>query len=219
MFSKTCCAALFCLVLAAPAAISQTKPEAQTQAPAVALPAPQQKGAMSLEEALSRRRSTREFAPTALTDKELGQLLWAAQGITSPDGKRTAPSAMARYPLEIYVATAKGLFHYEPKGHALERVTERDLRKELASQPAVQNAPAVFIVTAEFARLGRAGERAKQYAYIEAGHAAQNLLLQAVALGLAGVPVGGFNDEQLRKALPVPEQHEPLYLLPVGHPK
>ena len=82
------------------------------------------------------------------------------------------------------------------------------------------SAPAVFIVTAEFARMGqRAGDRGKLYVYVEAGHVAQNLLLQATAMGLVGVPVGGFTDEQVKKALPVPAQHEPVYLLPIGHPK
>ncbi len=219
MFARTRCIALICTLFIALTALPQAKPPEPAAKPqTVTLPAPQKKGAVSLEEALAKRRSVREFAATPLTDQELGQLLWAMQGITDEKGHRTAPSAMARYPLEIYVATAKGVFHYLPKGHALEVVTDKDLRRELTSQ-ASMSAPAVFIVTAELARMGqRAGDRGKAYVYVEAGHVAQNLLLQATAMGLVGVPVGGFTDEQVKNALPgLP--YETVYLLPIGHPK
>lgn len=189
----------------------------------VALPAPACAGGMPLQEALARRVSVREFANRALDQQELSQLLWAAQGITHGGSRRTAPSAGALYPLELYVATRDGFFHYEPRGHKLQRLAEADLRtiisKAALGQKPIADAAAVFLFTAVSARTAqRYGEaRAPRYVHIEIGHAAQNLLLQAVTLNLGGVPVGAFDDPQLQKAIPVPRDHTVLYLVPVGH--
>lgn len=180
---------------------------------------------MSLEEALARRHSVREFTRESLTDRELSQLLWAAQGVTDAEGRRTAPSAGALYPLEVYVATASGFYHYEPHGHRMARTSDRDLRRAIHRAALLQDpilqAPAVFVIAAVYERTSRKyGEaRTPRYVHIEAGHAAQNLLLEAVALGLGGVPVGAFNDGEVQKALSLPADHRPLYLIPVGHPR
>lgn len=197
---------------------------AETQA-TITLPAPQLEGRMSLEQALSRRRSVREFAKKPLTDRELSQLLWATQGLTDPEGRRTAPSAGGLYPLELYVATAEGFFHYEPRGHQLKRLSDRDVRPAIRqaalAQEAILEAPAVFVITAVFERTGRkyGPARTPRYVQIEVGHAAQNLLLEAVALDLGGVPMGAFDDLALHRALALPADHQPLYLIPVGHPR
>jgi SagB-type dehydrogenase family enzyme len=191
---------------------------------ATALPPPGLTGTTSLEEALAGRRSVREFGTTPLVAAEIGQLLWAAQGMTNSAGFRTAPSAGARYPLEIYLATAGGVFHYEPSGHRLSAVGRDDARQALYEaglrQEPIRQAPTVFVVTAVYARTAaRYGEeRGPRYVHLEAGHAAQNLLLQAVALGLGAVPIGAFDDEEVQAALGLPPDHEPLYLIPVGHP-
>jgi len=190
-----------------------------------ALPAPQRAGKITLEEAIARRRSHREFKKQPLSDQELSQLLWATQGITHPDGYRAAPSAGALYPLELYVATQEGLFHYQPHSHRLIRRQARDLRAELAraalDQSAVSEAPAVFVIVAVYERTARkyGPARTPRYVHLEAGHAAQNLLLEAVALGLGGVPVGAFHDERIQSVLGLPGDHKPLYLIPVGHPR
>ncbi len=165
----------------------------------------------------------RDFTDERLTLEELSQLLWAAQGVTAEWGGRTAPSAGALYPLEIYVVTPDGLYHYLPEGHRAEILTTEDVRASLADaalgQAAVREAPAVLVVTAVYARTEiKYGERAARYIHLEAGHAAQNVLLQAVAIGLGGVPVGAFSDAAVQRALDLPEDHEPLYLIPVGHP-
>lgn len=187
----------------------------------VKLPTPLTTGGMSLDAALAARRSVREFASTPLTWREVGQLLWAAQGITHEEGKRTAPSAGATYPLELYVATADGLFTYRPNGHSAIRVVARDVRPDVrhaAGEQDALNAPAIFAFTAVPARTAaRYGERAMRYVQIEVGHAAQDLLLEAVALGLAAVPVGAFSDAELRRVLGLPADHVVLYLVPVGH--
>jgi len=187
------------------------------------LPAPASSGNMTVEEALGRRRSVREFAPTPLTERQLSQLLWAAQG-GSGDGLRTAPSAGALFPLELYVATASGLSHYDVASHGLTARIERDLRPALRraahDQAPVAEAPAVFVITAVQERCERKyGARSVRYVGMEAGHAAQNLLLEAVALGLAAVPVGAFDDADLARTLELPVRERPLYLIPVGQPR
>ncbi len=190
----------------------------------IQLPTPRLKGTLTLEEALLQRRSVREFTEEQLSLAEIGQLLWAAQGITNPAGYRTAPSAGALYPLEVYVITQEGTYHYLPQGHHLSTHLQGDLRPELHAaalqQDAVLNAPAVFIITAVYERTEKkyGKERSPRYVQLEAGHAAQNLLLQATALDLGAVPIGAFDDDKVKEALSLPADQQPLYLIPVGHP-
>lgn len=179
---------------------------------------------LAVETALRRRRSVREFAAGPLTDAEIGQLLWAAQGVTADWGGRSAPSAGALYPLELHAVTASGSLHYLPVGHRAEVTTREDLRPDLMGaaldQEPVGAAPLVVAVVAVPARTAaRYGSRARRYVDLEAGHAAQNLLLQAVALDLAAVPIGAFDDDAVAKILTLPAGHEPRYLIPVGHPR
>ena len=188
----------------------------------IALLSPVRSGRMSLEEALARRRSVREFSDKPLSDQDLSQVLWAAQGITHHEGLRTAPSAGALYPLELYLVNAAGFYRYDPQHHALHRHSERDLRPALyraALEQAVREAPAVFVITAIYERTARkyGVVRSPRYVHMEAGHAAQNLLLQAVALGLGAVPIGAFHDAQVQKVLGLPTEEQPLYLIPTGH--
>lgn len=187
------------------------------------LPPPIVTGGGSLADALTRRRSVREFQPVPLDLVEISQLLWATQGVTSSAGQRTAPSAGGLYPLELYLVTDRGRYRYDPDHHQLEVLGEDDVRKELCqaalSQEAVQQAPTVFILAAVYSRTeARYGDRAERYVKLEAGHAAQSLLLQAVSLGLGAVPIGAFHDDEVREVLSLPGDYEPLYLIPVGHP-
>lgn len=179
---------------------------------------------VALETAFERRRSVREFAPTALSEAQIGQLLWAAQGVTAAWGGRTSPSAGALYPLELHAATPGGTLHYLPDRHRAEVVTEADLRPDLMAasggQEAVGAAPLVVAVVGVPARTEtKYGDRAARYVDLEAGHAAQNLLLQAVALDLGAVPIGAFADDEVARVLALPDGHRPLYLVPVGHPR
>lgn len=191
----------------------------------IALPKPALKGAASIEEALAARRSVREFTSDPLTATQVSQLLWAAQGITHGEGHRTAPSAGALYPLEIYLARADGVYHYLPQRHALEPVSDRDLRREIHRaalwQDAIRDAPATLVIAAVYARTeARYGKaRAPRYIHMEAGHAAQNVLLQAAAIGLGGVPIGAFDDAELQRVLGLASDHRPIYLIPVGRPR
>lgn len=187
------------------------------------LPEPRLTSDVSLEEALARRRSVRRYTDEPLTLAEMSQLLWAAQGITCERGARTAPSAGAFYPLEVYVAAPNDLYHYLPDGHRLEVLAHKDLRQALArvslGQSAVHDAPAVFVIAAIYTHTAeRYGDRTDLYVKLEVGHVGQNILLQAAALGLGGVPIGAFHDDWVRRILRLPADQEPLYLIPVGHP-
>lgn len=187
----------------------------------VPLPDPRTTGELSVEEAIRRRRSIRMFRPQALTLDQVSQLLWAAQGVTGEQGYRAAPSAGAFFPLETYVLTENGLDHYEVEAHALRRVVDGDLRAAVRAvsfdQSCITSAPVVFAFTAVYERTCREyGGRGRMYVHMDVGHAAQNLLLQAEALGLAGVPVAAFDPEELSRILALPEDEEPVYLVPVG---
>lgn len=192
----------------------------------ISLPPPHLRGERSLEEVIASRRSVRAFTPQELTLEEIGQLLWAAQGVTgSKEYLRAAPSAGACCPLEFYVCWKEGIWRYRPVGHRLVRHRAEDVRAALAgaswNQRFVAEAPVVFAVSAVFSRTTRRyGERGRiRYVPMDVGHAAQNLLLEAVALGLASVPVGAFDDAAVSRVLALPPEEEPLYLLPVGHPR
>lgn len=181
-----------------------------------------------LNEILRQRRTQRAFASRPLTLSELAQLLWAAQGISSREGLRTAPSAGALYPLELHLVSASiadlpaGHYRYDPAHHALRAERGGDHRHAVAAaalrQDWIAEAPAIFIISAVDSRTTRKyGRRGSRYVHIEAGHAGQNLLLQATALGLASATVGAFDDEYLHLLLNLPKQERPLLILPVGH--
>jgi SagB-type dehydrogenase family enzyme len=197
----------------------ETAPAAGPQE--VKLPAPQTKGGMSLNEALSRRRSVRGFESKPLSQQQLGQLLWATQGITDPaTGHRTAPSAMAVYPLTVYVCTTDGVFTYEPKGHKLVRLSTEDRRADVTQPPrGGQPAPVSFVFTGDPSKFGsRLPDRAAAFVYLEVGHAAENLALEATALGLATVTQGGIDAAKVSKALNLPPGTLVVYTMPVGYP-
>ena len=194
----------------------------------VILPKPTMSGNNSFEQLLTQRRSSREFRDDALNLKQLGQLLWAAQGITHGVGYRTAPSAGALYPMELYIVAGKvdgltaGVYHYYPHEHKLLNTYDGDLRNVLANaalhQPWVKQAPVVLVIAAKYARTTRKyGKRGIRYVHIESGSVAQNVYLQAAALGLGTVVVGAFDDDSVAKILRLADDDEPLILMPIGH--
>lgn len=193
----------------------------------VPLPEPRLKSAVSLEETLLQRRSTREYADEALTLEEVSQLLWAAQGVTAEWGGRTAPSAGALYPLETYLVVgnvenlAPGVYKYKPERHELVKVKDDDVREELAKaslgQSWVKEGAIDIVIAAVYERTTRKyGDRGVRYVHMEAGHAAQNICLQATALDLGIVTVGAFYDDRVRETMGIPENETPLYVIPVG---
>lgn len=193
----------------------------------IKLPNPVYNSKTSIEEALKNRRSIRQYKNEPLTLQQISQLLWAAQGITSESGLRAAPSAGALYPLEIYLVTGNvkdllpGIYHYLPKENVLELLVKNDVRKKLATaalgQIDVEHGAVDIVITAAYGRTEtKYGSRGERFVHLEAGHAAQNICLQVVSLGLATVPVGAFNDSEVKEILYLPKDEEPLYIMPVG---
>ena len=181
-----------------------------------------------LNQILKERRTVRSFGPQAISRTQVAQLLWAAQGITSPEGYRTAPSAGALYPLELHLVAGNvdglpaGSYRYDPARHALQAAIPGDLRQAIAksalNQQWIASAPAVLVIGAiETRSTAKYGRRGIRYVHMEVGHASQNVLLQAVALGLAGAIVGAFNDDRLKLLMQLPGEERPMAILPVGH--
>ncbi|OGN91471.1 MAG: nitroreductase [Chloroflexi bacterium RBG_13_48_17] len=197
----------------------------------IKLPSPILRGKISLEQAISKRRSVRRFKDEPLTLEQLSQLLWSAQGTTGTSGGRAAPSAGATYPLEIFVvigeqgiqSLAAGIYHYDAGNHSLTLHQTGDFRQELADtalgQSSIARCPVDMVICAIHPRTAyRYGRRGERYVHIEVGHVGQNVSLQAVALGLGTVMVGAFEDEEVRKVLGLEEQIKPLYIVPMGKP-
>ncbi len=193
----------------------------------IALPTPKVDGTVSVEKALKGRRSLRTPTAKPLTLDQIGQLCWAAQGVTNDKGNRTAPSARARYPLELYVIAGDvisvnpGLYHYEPAKHSLKLIAASDKRADFnekaVGQDWIVKAPAIVIIAGVGERMETMEKRGVPFMLIEAGLAAQGFFLQATALGLGSTFVGGFKPPEARAALGLSAAEEVLAVLPVGY--
>ena len=189
----------------------------------IKLPQPKIIGKVSLEQTLSKRRSIRRYINKNFTQEQVSQLLWSAQGITEPRMRfRTAPSAGALYPMEIYLVAHNGLYHYIPDGHKIEKLSDRDIRREFSGacggQRFIAEASISIVISAVYERVtGRYGKRGIRYVDMEAGHIAQNIHLQAVAMDLGSVSVGAFDDAAVEKLLNLPKDHRVIYIIPVGY--
>ena len=199
-------------------------------AEAIKLPAPATKGAVSVEEALQARRSTRRFATRALELAQISQLLWAADGINNPQGKRTAPSGRAAYPIDLYLVVgergvnnlAPGVYRYLVADQALELVAKGEFRpavvKACNSQVWIGEAPVIVVITGDIKRSeAKNGEQGTLFTHLEGGFIGQNIFLQAGALGLGAGVAGGFKDKPLAQALKLPEADIPFLVMPVGY--
>jgi len=192
-------------------------------------PKPRRSSGLTLEACISQRRSVRGFCDRALDVNQIGLLLWAAQGVTADEGKRAAPSAGALYPLELYVAVGRvvdlspGVYRYLPARHEMLPIQAGGRHEELVvaagGQDWIATAPAIICIAAVFDRTtAKYGNRGRGYVYIEAGHAAQSLMLEAVTLGLATTMVGAFDDGEVKRILHLDGDETPLCLIPVGSP-
>lgn len=196
----------------------------------VALPKPRTSGRMSVEEAILKRRSVRNYLRKPITLAQLSQVLWAAQGITDKEsGHRAAPSPGAKYTLELYAFTREGgvttlpagVYHYEPAAHRITRVKTGDCTSSLQSaageQEQVGQAAATMAITGVFKRAtAKYGERGIQYAIQESGSAAENIYIESTALGLGTVMIGSFDDAQVGQLIGVAKDEKPLLLMPLG---
>ena len=210
-----------CALISPPSALAQPND-------LIELPQPRWRGEISVEQALKARRSIRSFQPRPLSLEEVSQLLWAAQGITA--GRfRTAPSAGALYPLDVHIAVGDveglepGVYRYDPATHSLREILKGDVRKSLSRaaywQKWVGGGAIALVFSAVYERTTRKyGERGIRYVHMEAGHAAQNVYLQAQALGLGAVTVGAFMDSWVKRVLHMQNEEQPLSIMPVGEP-
>jgi SagB-type dehydrogenase family enzyme len=200
---------------------------ARPDGPSVPLPPPRVRGTLAVEEAMKRRRSTRAYSRDPLSLAEAAQLLWAGNGETDSGGGRTIPSAGALYPLDLYLAAGRvdglpaGVYRYRPERHDLVRIADGDRRGALCAaaleQSCIRSAAAVIVMTADFDRTtGTYGRRGVRYVLMEAGHAAQNVHLQAEADGLGTVVVGAFDDDVVGTILGLPSGVQAFILMPVG---
>jgi len=189
----------------------------------IKLPPPLLKGKVSLEEAITKRRSVRKYRPESLALFQLSQILWSAQGVTGGGRLRAAPSAGATYPLEVFAVIGKqaieeletGIYHYEVDSHSLSLHKPGDFRIDLAraalDEGFIAVAPVDIVICALYTRTSyRYGRRGERYVHMEVGHVGQNIHT---------VEVGAFDDEDVRKVLDVEEQIKPLYIMPIGKPR
>lgn len=194
----------------------------------ITLPTPAHDASCSLEKAINERRSIRSYKETPLTLKQISQLLWAAQGITNGRGFRTAPSAGAKYPIEIYLASGNisnlpaGIYKYAPKEHTLLLINDGDMRNDLCkacvSQPCVKNGACSIIICAVMERVTKKyPARGQEYTFVEVGCVSENIHLQATALNLGTVYVGGFDSSAISKILTSTQEEIPVCVMPVGH--
>lgn len=196
------------------------------------LPEPRERGDRSVAAVIADRRSRRTYADAPLSRAELGQVLWATQGVTSrSNGHRAAPSAGALYPLELYVVVGEpgvsgigtGVYRYRPETHDLAKGTTEDVQSALADaavdQRFVERAPVDIVICGVDERTtGKYGTRGeRRYVPMEAGHAGENIYLQAEALGLSTVSIGAFRDDRVLDILGASSNQRPLYIFPVGH--
>jgi len=217
------------------AALQNALPDRRELTDTITLPEPRHTSSTSVEEAMQRRRSIRSYGNQALTLAEVGQVLWAAYGVTQPlagaslrGGLKTTPSAGATYPLEVYLAAWRveglqpGIYLYRPQGHCLQPIRMGDYHNELTSacywQPYAGGAPAALIYSAVFSRTTDVyDERGRErYVPMDLGHSAQNVYLQAEALGLGTVAIGAFDDMRLKLFTHMTKEEEPLYVMPLG---
>lgn len=209
-------------------ALNEAEPASESEIREILLPDPGERGPLSVEEAIGMRRSVRSFRDAPVLLSELSQLLWAAQGITGEDGfKRAAPSAGAKYPLEIYVVAGNvedlmpGVYRYKPLDHSIELARRGDLRAELSeealSQEWVETAALSLVIAGVYERtMEKYGERGVRYVHIEVGAVSENVYLQAEAVGLGTTLVGAFSDDGVKELLRI--DAEPLGIMPIGVP-
>ena len=200
---------------------------AAIQSDTIQLPEPRYDGDVSVEHALRMRRSVRTYKDDPLDISEISQILWSAQGISSPRRFRTAPSAGALYPLELYVIAGNiknlspAIYKYKPYHNELVKIMAGDMRSELShaalSQNAIKKAPAVLLFCAVYERTtGKYGRRGIRYVHMEVGHAAQNVCVQAIALGLNTAVIGAFRDAEVKAIANLAANEQPLYFVPMG---
>jgi len=215
------------LVIAVIAVLGFNGYSEQDQSKMIKLPDPRTDGGISVEKALNERRSIRSFGRNGLALIEVSQLLWAAQGITDNKGHRTAPSGMERYPLEVYLLAdnvtglPQGVYHYIPQNHSLSVIAQGKIDEyynaSAGTESWIKTAPAIFVITGVMSRMNIwPGQDLSRFVYVEAGTAAENMLLEVVSLNLACTYTAGFNANETTELLGLSPSEVPIGVLPVG---
>lgn len=187
----------------------------------IPLPNPKIEGGRPLMEVLKDRQSTREFSSEKLPLEELSNLLWAAWGINRPEvGKRTAPSARNQQEIDVYVATADGLYLYEPKDHVLMPILPEDIREKTGGQPFVKEAPINLVYVADFSRMGSYSLQQKEfYSACDTGFISENVYLYCASEGLATVVRGLVDKPALAEVMRLSSDQRITLAQSVGYPK
>jgi SagB-type dehydrogenase family enzyme len=186
----------------------------------IKLPAPQMDGGKPLMQALKNRQTQRAFSTKKLSDRVLSNLLWAAWGINRPESdKRTAPSAMNKQEVDVYVATAAGVYLYDANAHELKQILAKDIRAATTEgQEFVTAAPVNLVYVRDLARGVRDEDEAAFYAAISTGAIVQNVYLFCASEGLATVVRGAVDGPALAKAMGLRDGQRVLLAQTVGYP-
>lgn len=186
----------------------------------IELPKPQTDGGKPLMQALKERKTSREFSSKKLSMQVLSNLLWAGNGINRPDGKRTAPTAMNKQEIDVYVAMAEGLYLYDAKANTLIGILAEDVRAATGTQPFVKDAPVNLVFVADFSKMGNGPDEQKQfYAAADTGYVSQNVYLYCASEGLATVVRGSVDKPALAAIMKLPDNKKIILAQTVGYPK
>lgn len=212
-----CVLLLICLCYAQPANINR-------QYETIKLPRPDTEGQVTVAQAIKHRRNIRNFTSEPLRLDQIAQLAWAAQGITDEKtGSRAAPSAGAIYPMQLHIVLPDGLYRYNPESHSITKTVNKDIRRNLHlaafSQSIVSKALCSFVISGSARKIeAKYRNKGERFICLEAGHIAQNLQLQAVALGLGSATIGALDSKNVAKVCKLDPLQEPLYIICVGYP-
>lgn len=187
----------------------------------VKLPEPDKNVSMTLYQALQQRKSVREYSTKDIDDMKLSQLLWAAVGINRPDGHLTAPTAINAQDITVYVCRKDGAYLYVAKDNTLQKVSDKDLRKSVASAQAfAADAPISLVIVTDNAKFrGGSTNGPTISGAIDAGYVSQNIDLACEALGLCTVPRATMDKEALKKELKLTDSQNPILNHPIGYKK
>ena len=186
----------------------------------IKLNAPDKTRGAAIMKALNERQSIREYSTENLKPQDLSDVLWAANGINRPDGRRTAPSCRNFQDVEVYVVLPEGAYLYDAEKHALNPLTAGDFRGAVASgQDWAKTAPLSIVLVADMTKYGDMSENSKLMAAIDVGIVCQNINVACAGLGLATVPRGSMDQATLKSALKLKDNHLLLMNNPVGYPK
>lgn len=186
----------------------------------IKLNAPDKNRGTAVMKALSDRHSDREYAAQELSIQDLSDVLWAANGINRTNGKRTAPSALNKQDIDVYVVMKEGAYLYDAKAHELTPIAKGDHRAAIAGgQDYVKKAPACLVMVSDLSRFDKVNDQTRMMAAMDAGIVSQNINLCCAGIGLSTVPRAYMDHAALKNILKLTDSQVPMMNNPVGYPK